>query len=133
MSNRREFLKEAATGAVLVGAQSKLGLAAILDRPMGGGKPKVVIARDPAVHGPDGQLDEKHVLDLLDRAIASYTGRDHPIEAWKRIAPQGKVIGLKTNGLGGKGISTHLALVLAICAVSYTHLDVYKRQALRCR
>jgi hypothetical protein len=82
MSNRREFLKEAATGAVLVGAQSKLGLAAILDRPMGGGKPKVVIARDPAVHGPDGQLDEKHVLDLLDRAIASYTGRDHPIEAW---------------------------------------------------
>ena len=115
MSNRREFLKEAATGAVLVGAQSKLGLAAILDRPMGGGKPKVGIARDPAVHGPDGQLDEKHVLDLLDRAIASYTGRDHPIEAWKRIAPQGKVIGLKTNGLGGKGISTHLALVLAIC------------------
>lgn len=115
MSSRREFLKEAATGAVLVGAQSKLGLAAILDRPMEGGKPKVVVARDAALHGQDGKLDEKRVLDLLDRAIASYTGRDHPIEAWKRIAPQGKIIGLKTNGLGGKGISTHLALVLAIC------------------
>jgi uncharacterized protein (DUF362 family) len=29
--------------------------------------------------------------------------------------PQDKVIGLKVNGLGGRGISTHLALVLAIC------------------
>jgi uncharacterized protein (DUF362 family) len=62
-----------------------------------------------------GQLDEKRVLALLDRAIAAYTGRDKPVEAWKRIVPVGKVIGLKTNGLGGKGISTHLALVLAIC------------------
>ena len=26
-----------------------------------------------------------------------------------------KVIGLKVNGLGGKGISTHAALVMAIC------------------
>ncbi len=52
---------------------------------------------------------------LLDRAIASYTGRDKPVEAWKRIVPVGKVIGLKVNGLGGKGISTHLALVLAVC------------------
>ena len=45
--------------------------------------------------------------------------RDHPLEAWKHILPQtgisGKVIGLKVNGLGGKGISTHLALVLAVC------------------
>ena len=58
------------------------------------------------------------MLDLLDRAIAAYTGRDHPVDAWKHIITRGgaqeKVIGLKTNGLGGKGISTHLALVLAI-------------------
>ena len=40
------------------------------------------------------------------------------MEAWKHIVLQGrgqdKVIGLKTNGLGGKGISTHPALVMAI-------------------
>ena len=29
--------------------------------------------------------------------------------------PVGKVIGLKVNGLGGKGISTHAALVMAVC------------------
>ena len=29
MSSRRDFLKEAATGAVILGAQSKLGIAAL--------------------------------------------------------------------------------------------------------
>ena len=117
MKNRRDFLKTAATGAVLLGssaAADKLGFAGMLDKHAEAAKSKVVVAKDPALHGPGGQLDEKHVLDLLDRAIAAYTGRDHPVEAWKRIVPVGKVIGLKTNGLGGRGISTHLALVLAI-------------------
>ncbi len=119
MKNRRDFLKTAAAGAVLMSSQSKLGLAEMLDNHAETAKSKVVIARDPALHGPAGspagQPDEKRVLDLLDRAIAAYTGKDHPIEAWKHIVPVGKVIGLKVNGLGGKGISTHPALVLAIC------------------
>jgi uncharacterized protein (DUF362 family) len=115
MKNRRDFLKDAAAGAVLLSSTSKLGVAAALDQHTESGKSKVVVARDAALHGSNGQLDEKRVADLLDRAIASYTGRDKPIEAWKRIVPVGKVIGLKINGLGGKGISTHLALVLAIC------------------
>jgi uncharacterized protein (DUF362 family) len=114
MKNRREFLKTAATGAVLLGAGSKLGLAAAMDQPAGTGKSKVVVARDASLHDSSGQLDEKRVLSLLDRAIASYTGIDKPVEAWKSIVPVGKVIGLKTNGLGGRGISTHLALITAV-------------------
>ena len=118
MKSRREFLKEAATGAVLLGAQAKLGLASALEHQAETGKSRVVIARDPALHAQGAQPDEKRVLDLLDRAIAAYTGRDHPIDAWKHIVlqggGQGKVIGLETNGLGGRGISTHAALVLAI-------------------
>ena len=111
MRSRREFLKTAATGAVLLGAQSNLGLAELLDQR----KSKVVVARDAALHSSGGYLDEKRVADLLDRAMAAYTGRDNPVEAWKRIVPVGKVIGLKINGLGGKPIATHLALTLAIC------------------
>ena len=121
MKSRREFLKEAATGAVLLGssaAANAMGLTDTLDRHANSGKSKVVIARDSALHGQSTRPDEKRVLDLLDRAIAAYTGRDHPVDAWKHIVSKGggqdKVIGLKTNGLGGKGISTHLALVLAI-------------------
>jgi uncharacterized protein (DUF362 family) len=121
MKSRREFIKTTATGALIVGtsaAAEKLGLAAMLDRNAQhaeNGKSKVVIARDAGLRGPGGQLDDKRVQALLDSAIAAYTGRDHPIEAWKRIVPVGKVIGLKVNGLGGKGISTHAVLVLAVC------------------
>jgi uncharacterized protein (DUF362 family) len=118
MKSRREFIKTTATGALILGssaASSKLGLAAMLDKPTDAGKSKVVVARDAALHDASGQLDEKRVQALLDRAIASYTGREKPVEAWKRIVPVGKVIGLKVNGLGGKGISTHATLILAVC------------------
>jgi uncharacterized protein (DUF362 family) len=118
MENRREFLKTTAAGALLLSAQSKLGLAAMIDQHAATSKSKVVVARDSAVNGTGSKPDEKRVLDLLDRAIAAYTGHDRPVEAWKHIVRQGgaegKVIGLKTNGLGGKGICTHLALVMAI-------------------
>lgn len=119
MQSRRDFLKTAATGAVLLSSQSKLGFAAVLDQQAQTGKSKVVIARDAALRGTGAQQDEKRVSALLDRAIAAYTGREHPAEAWKQIVPasfvsQGKVIGLKINGLGGKGICTHHALVMAV-------------------
>ena len=117
MKNRREFLTAAATGAVVLGAQSKLGLAAMYDSRSAqadAGKSRVVVARDPSIRTSTGELDEKRVLALLDKAIAHYTGRDNPVKAWKSIVPAGKVIGLKTNGLGGRGISTHAVLVMAV-------------------
>jgi uncharacterized protein (DUF362 family) len=120
MKSRREFLKEAATGAVLIGSQSALGMASSLsnaEKHADAGKSKVVIARDPALHGPGGQPDEQRVLNLLDHAMTSYTRRN-PKEAWKQVIAMGqaqdKVIGLKVNGLGGKGIATHPALIMAV-------------------
>jgi uncharacterized protein (DUF362 family) len=96
-----------------------LALAGMLDPQGESGKSRVVVAKDADLHGPAGNTtskpDEKRVLALLDRAIASYTGLDNPVAAWKHIVPEGQVIGLKTNGLGGRGICTHLALVMAIC------------------
>lgn len=115
MEDRREFLKTAA-GAALVGSQSSLGLAAALGKPGHGAQARVVVARDNSLHG---SLDEKKVLALLDKAVVAYTGRHAPLEAWKHLIPAkilaGKTIGLKVNGLGGRGISTHAALVLAVC------------------
>jgi uncharacterized protein (DUF362 family) len=121
MKSRREFLKEAVTGAVLAGpaaAADKLALAGVVDQHAAAGKSKVVIARDASLHGAGLQLDEQRVLNLLDKAMAAYTGRDKPVEAWKSVIPAkilaGGVIGLKVNGLGGRGISTHAALTLAV-------------------
>jgi uncharacterized protein (DUF362 family) len=112
MKSRREFLKDAASSAVILGsaaAATKLGFGATHAGP---GGPTVVVARDPSLEG--AQLEEARVLQLLDRAIAAYTGRDHSIEAWRHIVPPGAVVGLKINGLGGRGISTHAVLVQAV-------------------
>ncbi len=83
------------------------------------GKSRVVVAKDAVLHGSAGNTtskpDEKRVQALLDRAIAAYTGTDNQVDAWKRIVPAGKTIGLKVNGLGGRGISTHKVLVEAVC------------------
>ena len=94
MKSRREFLKDAATGAVLLGpaaAAEKLALARELGQHAaehsGTGKSKVVIARDGALHGAGTQPDEQRVLNLLDKAMAAYTGREKPVEAWKSIIP----------------------------------------------
>ncbi len=118
MKNRRDFLKTAATGALVLGGAETMGLQALAASEVPAGKAHVVVARDAAVHGANGQLDEKRVLDLLDRAVATWTGKDKPAEGWKRILGKDlgpdKVIGLKTNGLGGKGISTHAVLAMAV-------------------
>ena len=117
MTTRREFMKDAATGALVLGAQSSLGLKHSQDLRTEA-KSRVVVAHDPALHGPDGKLDASRVSALLDRAIATHTGRKRPVDAWRQIITDGgatdKVIGLKTNGLGGKGISTHAVLVMAV-------------------
>ena len=117
MTTRREFMKDAATGALVLGAQSSLGLKHSQDARTEA-KSRVIIARDAALHGPAGKLDPSRVSALLDRAIATHTGRKHPTDAWRQIINDGgaadKVIGLKTNGLGGKGISTHALLVMAV-------------------
>jgi uncharacterized protein (DUF362 family) len=114
MTSRREFLKEAAAGAAVLGsagAASRLAFAAGYGLRAGAGKSKVVVARDPAL---ESGLEEKRVLDLLDQAMAAYTGRDHSVEAWKHVIPPGFVVGIKINGLGGRGISTHSVLVCAV-------------------
>ena len=122
MKDRREFLKSAATGAAILGssaATSKLGFAAMLSQPAASAKSRVVIATDANLQGTAGSPDEQRVLALLDKAMAAYTGREKPVEAWKHAIPAnilaGGVIGLKVNGLGGRGISTHAELVHAIC------------------
>lgn len=120
MKSRRDFLKDAAAGAVLLGSSAtadKLALAAV-NTHAANGKSKVVVARDATLHGTSTQPDEQKVMNLLDKAMAAYTGREKPLEAWKSIVPAnvlaGKVIGLKVNGLGTKGIATHNSLILAV-------------------
>ncbi len=79
------------------------------------GKSRVVIAGDPQLRGRLGTVDSGRVLRLADRAVQALFECDSPAEAWKRIARPGEVVGLKVNCLAGRGISTSVPLVEAIC------------------
>jgi uncharacterized protein (DUF362 family) len=78
-------------------------------------KSKVVIARDPLLRGQGATVDSRRMGSLLDRAMQALFDRDRPIEAWKRLVQPGEKVGLKVNTLGGRGISSNLQLVEAIC------------------
>ena len=92
------------------------GLAsAFVAKAAGPEKSKVVLARDTALRGASASPDSDRVLKLLDRAVQSFYGSDSPLEAWKKIARPGEVVGLKVNCLSGRGASTSTVLVDAIC------------------
>jgi len=77
-----------------------------------GGPPNstVAIARDPQVRSSQARL-----ATLLDRAVQAVYGSDSAEAAWKRVARPGEVVGLKVNCLAGRGASTSVALVEAVC------------------
>ena len=90
---------------VLTRRQMLASAAALAQAPR---KSKVAIAREAAAP------DSARLLGVLDRAVQAIYDRDSPLEAWKRVARPGEVVGLKVNCLAGKGASTHVALVEAI-------------------
>jgi uncharacterized protein (DUF362 family) len=54
-------------------------------------------------------------MSLLDRAMQSLFDVDHPAEPWKKFVRPGETVGLKVNALGGRGLSSNVQLVEAIC------------------
>jgi uncharacterized protein (DUF362 family) len=110
-TNRRQFARDCFAGVLLPAAVA--GLAA--QQPPAPAKSKVVIARDPQLRGTGTTPDPARLLKLLDRAVQSFYGVDSPLEAWKRVARPGEVVGLKVNCLAGRGISTNVPLVEGVC------------------
>ena len=116
MKNRREFLKEMAAGAAILGAEGKFALATVKTATRAIGKSKVVIVRDDRLRNPGPGPDSTRVAAMLDHAMQTYAGSRNPLDPWKRIVRPGQVVGLKVNTIAGKGLSTNIALVEAICA-----------------
>jgi len=79
------------------------------------GKSRVVISKDPALRANGAAPDSSRLLKLLDRAMQSYFDCDSPVDAWKKVVRPGEVVGLKVNCLAGRGASTNVRLVDAIC------------------
>ena len=113
-TNRREFLRDCLAGAVVVGTCPQ----ATFSETFAQGsipKSKVVVARDAILHASGTTVDSQRVLNLLDRAMQACFNLDHPIEPWKKLVRPGQKVGLKVNTLAGRGLSTNLQLIEAIC------------------
>jgi uncharacterized protein (DUF362 family) len=115
ITNRREFLKRGVTGALFLGGVRSARASAQPVTPMPGGKSRVVISRDPKLREAGSGVDSARLQKLLDRAMQSLYGLDSPLEAWKKVVRLGEVVGLKASCLAGRGISTSVPLVDAIC------------------
>ena len=109
-TNRREFLKTCALGALLAGGSSELSPVFSTHE-----KSKVVISRDPLLRGAGSSVDSGRLLKMLDRAMQAVYASETPLAAWKKVARPDEVVGLKVNGLAGRGISTNVLLVEVIC------------------
>ncbi len=112
-TSRREFLRTCFAGALFMGGASKAEDVPF-DRAVQG-KSRVVISRDPMLRGSGTSVDSGRLLKMLDRAMQAFFDRDSPVEAWKKVVQPGEVVGLKVNCLAGKGASTSVQLVEAIC------------------
>jgi uncharacterized protein (DUF362 family) len=125
--SRRDFLTRCLTSAFALGAGASLRAPAA-ETPAPSGKSRVVVARDPALRGSGANADSQHVDSgrlgaLLDRATQAFfdgglhrtPAPENRIAAWRRIAGPNDTVGLKVNTLGGRGISTSVELVEAIC------------------
>ncbi len=108
--NRRDFLKTCAASAVLLGGTRSFY--PFLSTP---GKSKIVIARDPLLRGAGSSLDSARLLNMLDRAMQALLATDSPLDSWKKLFHPGEVVGLKVNGLAGRGISTNVLLTQLVC------------------
>ena len=114
-TSRRDFLKKCVTGAAVLGASGRVGLLAAAEQGAALAKSRVVIARDAMLRGTGTTVDSRRMLTLLDRAMQAFFDRDNPIETWKKLVRPGERVGLKVNALGGRGLSSNLQLVEAIC------------------
>jgi uncharacterized protein (DUF362 family) len=114
-ASRREFLKKCLLGASVLGAGGRIASLAAADQGTALAKSKVVIAHDAMLRGAGATLDSRRILSLLDRAMQALFDRDHALETWQKLVRPGETVGLKVNTLGGRGLSSSLPLVDAIC------------------
>jgi len=113
--SRRDFLRNCLAGGVVLGARSKFRLLGAVEQTSPPLKSRVAVARDPMLRGTGSAVDSGRILNLLDRVMQTLFELDHPSEPWKKLVRPGEKVGVKVNGLGGRGLSSNVQLVEAIC------------------
>ena len=112
-TSRRDFLKKCVAGAVALGAAGEFNL--LPAQSPAAAKSRVVVARDAKLRAGGSKVDSGRVLSLLDRGMQAFYAVDNPLQAWKNLVRPGEKVGLKVNTIAGRGLSTNVLLVEAIC------------------
>jgi uncharacterized protein (DUF362 family) len=112
IKNRRQFLTTCLTGTAALGA----GTSVMAQHSAPAANSRVVVAHDPELHSADGnRIDSARMQALFGRAMQALFERESPQAASAVAFRPGERVGIKVNTLGGRGISSNLELVLAIC------------------
>ena len=111
MPSRRDFLKLAGAAPLSRVVSERLSPHPALNPP----KSRAVLVRDAQLRQSGSAIDSTRLLAMLDRAVQALFDRDNPQEAWSQVVSRGERVGLKVNCLAGRGLSTNVALVDAVC------------------
>lgn len=69
----------------------------------------------PGVPATGGAVDPDRIRRLLDHVMVGLFPAENPAQPWLRIVRPGQRVGIKVNTLGGKGLSSNMQLIDAIC------------------
>ena len=109
---RRYFLKKSLLGTAFMATQSTYAFAQFISQPQI--KSKIIISSDPKIFTASNSILSDRLESILDKGMQAFFDVDNILEAWKKVAKPGEVIGLKVNCLSGLG-STNIDLVYIIC------------------
>ena len=115
LTNRRDFLTICVAGMAACAAGDRSRMAEPTNVPRRHSASKVSIARDVKLRGPNGSVDSTRTLRLLDHAMEGFFNTGDPAKSWAHVAHAGQMVALKVNTLGGRGLSSNVQLVEAIC------------------
>src|ERR1035438_6714413 len=113
--SRRDFLTNCFAGAIgLAARDNALQLRAAESGPPPS-KSRVSIAQDTQLRPSGEGVDFRRVLNMLDHAMQALFNADDPTHSWDRVIRPGQRVAVKVNTLGGRGLSSNVQLVEAIC------------------
>lgn len=108
-SSRRKFLKKSSLsilGLSFMGAMPNLShLNAILKN-----KSKVVLVKHSKVINAEGEVNNVLLDEMLERALATFSGENSSVQLWKKLFTPQEIIGLKVNTLGLSSIEKSIGV-----------------------